>query len=316
MIVALDGTGDFNNLQEAVGSIPEKNKERILINIKKGIYKQKVRITKPYITIIGEDAENTVLTFDDTANTLFPNGEKMGTGNSYSISITGHDFIAENITFENSAGPGDIVGQAVAVYAYGDRVKFKNCRFLGHQDTLYTGKPLEGNFLAEIKEGRINRTSRQYYENCFIKGDIDFIFGSATAVFNSCEIFSNNRNAAVNGFVTAAATPEGNDYGYIFIDCRLTGDAAPHSVYLGRPWRDFAKTTYINCWMGPHIIPEGWDNWNKPHAEKLVNYAEYNSSGPGAAEDKREAWSKKLTDAEAKEYSISKVLAGKDNWRP
>lgn len=320
MIVAKDGSGDFCNLQEAIDSIPSGNTERITIHIKKGVYKQKVIINKPLITLIGEIAFETILTFDDSANKLFPNGDKYGTFNSYSTFIGGDDFIAENITFENSAGSGSVVGQALAVYVDADRVKFKNCRFLGCQDTIFTGplppKPIEGNKFGGPKEGMGRRKVRQYFEDCYIRGDVDFIFGSATVVFKNCEIFSNNRNSEVNGYITAASTPEGEEYGYVFIDCKLTSDAAPKTVYLGRPWRDYAKTVFINCWMGEHIKTVGWHNWNKENAEKNALYAEYNSSGPGAAPDERVSWAQILTDEEAKRYSIDKVLAGNDNWAP
>lgn len=320
MIVALDGSGDYTNLQDAIDSIPEGNSERVIINIKNGVYKQKVEIRKPFITLIGEDAERTILTFDDAATKLMPNGEKMNTFNSYTIFIAGDDFIAENITFENNAGDGHVVGQAVAAYVDGDREQFKNCRFIANQDTLFTGplppKPMDRGTFGGPREGQERRNSRQYYENCFIRGDVDFIFGSATAVFSKCEIHSNDRKEKVNGFVTAASTPEGNSFGYAFFDCKLTSDAKAHTVYLGRPWRDFAKTAFINCFMGEHIIPEGWHNWKKPQAEKLTSYVEYKSYGPGAANDERAAWAKILTDEEAKEYTIPKILSGNDNWKP
>jgi pectinesterase len=320
MIVAKDGSGDFNNLQEAIDSIPSDNKEKVNIYIKNGVYKQKVTINKPYVTLVGESVEETVLTFDDYARKLFPNGEKYGTFNSYSTFIDGDDFTAENITFENSAGSGSIVGQALAVYVDADRVKFKNCRFLGCQDTIFTGplppKPIEGNTFGGPKDGHEKRKFRQYFEDCYIRGDVDFIFGSATVAFNRCEIFTNNRDMDVNGYITAASTPEGEGYGYVFIDCKLTSDAAPNTVYLGRPWRDYAKTVFINCWMGEHIKTEGWHNWNKENAEKSALYAEYNSYGPGATLDKRVTWAKTLSDEEAKLYSVENVLSGKDGWMP
>lgn len=320
MIVAKDGSGDFINLQDAIDSIPEGNTERTKIYIKKGIYKEKVTINKPFVTLIGESLMETILTFDDYARKLFPNGEKYNTFNSYSIFIGGDDFTAENLTFENSAGSGKIVGQALAAYIDADRVKFINCRFLGCQDTIFTGplppNPIERNTFGGPREGFERRMGRQYFEDCYIRGDVDFIFGSATAVFNRCEIFSNNRNEEVNGYITAASTPEGEKYGYVFIDCKLTSDAAPNTVYLGRPWRDYAKTVFINCWMGDHIKTEGWHNWNKPNAEINTFYAEYKSYGPGAATDKRVAWAKILSDEEAKLYSVEKVLSGKDGWTP
>nr|WP_084115111.1 pectinesterase family protein [Clostridium acidisoli] len=320
MTVSKYGNGDFRTIQNAIDSIPEKNKQRVIINIKPGSYKEKINITKSFISLIGEDVKNTIITFNDSANVLLPSGEKMRTFNSYTVFIDGDDFIAENISFENSAGDGSIVGQAVAAYVDGDRASFKNCEFLGCQDTLFTGplppKPIEGNTFGGPKEGKPRRNVRQYYENCYIRGDIDFIFGSATAVFNKCEIFSNNRNMKVNGFITAASTPRENKFGYVFIECKFESNSAPSTVYLGRPWRDYAKTAFLNCYMGEHIIQEGIHNWNKKDAEKLVDYVEYNSYGPGALMDKRVSWLRILNKEEAEEYSISNILSGNDNWNP
>ncbi|MDD3225833.1 MAG: pectinesterase family protein [Clostridium sp.] len=320
MIVSKDGSGDFRTIQNAIDSIKETNANRIIIDIKPGIYKEKISIRKSNISLIGENAQSTIITFNDSANKLLPSGEKMRTFNSYSLFVDGDDFLAENITFENSAGDGRIVGQAVAAYVDADRAIFKNCRFLGCQDTLFTGplppKPIEGNTFGGPKEGKPRRNVRQYYEKCYIQGDIDFIFGSATAIFNKCEIFSNNRNEGINGYITAASTPEKNKFGYVFVDCRLTSSAKTHTVYLGRPWRDYAKTAFINCWMGEHIVPEGFYNWNKVNAEKSTEYVEYNSLGPGGIADKRVKWSKVLQAKEAKKYSITNVLSGDDHWNP
>lgn len=320
MIVSKNGSGDFITIQNAINSIKETNADRIIIDIKPGIYREKISIRRSNISLIGENAQSTIITFDDSANKLLPSGERMRTFNSYSLFVDGDDFFAENITFENSAGDGRKVGQAVAAYVDGDRAIFKNCKFLGCQDTLFTGplppKPIEGNTFGGPKEGKPRRNVRQYYEKCYIQGDIDFIFGSATAIFNKCEIFSNNRNEEVNGYITAASTPEKNKFGYVFVDCRLTSSAKPHTVYLGRPWRDYAKTAFINCWMGEHIVPEGFYNWNKVNAEKSAEYVEYNSLGPGGTANKRVKWSKVLQAKEAKKYSITNVLSGDDHWNP
>jgi len=320
LVVAKDGSGDFTNVQDAINSIDDNNKERVFIYIKKGIYKQKLYIEKPFVTLIGEDPENTVLTFDDGANKLLENGEKMGTFRSYSTFIGGDGFIAENITFENSAGSGKIAGQALAAYVDADRVIFKNCRFLGHQDTLFTGPlPHETNIPGSFKGPREyaeRRHVRQYYENCTIVGDVDFIFGSATAVFNKCEIVSLDRQSEVNGYITAASTPKEQEYGYVFLNCRLMGDMEPRTVYLGRPWRDYANVAFINCWMDKHIKEEGWHNWNREEREKTARYFEYNSMGPGGITGKRVKWSRILTPEEAKKYTIENVLAENDGWNP
>lgn len=325
MIVAADGSGDFRSLQEAVNTIPPGNKKNITIHIKNGVYKEKVKIDKPFIHLIGENALSTILTFDDHAKKLLPNGEPMNTFNSYTIYIGGHDFTAENLTFENSSGDGRIVGQAIAAYVDADRAAFKNCRFLGCQDTLFTGPlpknptPLGLNLIhPTLGSGEEEYTGevRQYYENCLIRGDIDFIFGSATAVFNNCEIFVNDRQERINGYITAASTSPRQPFGYVFLNCKLTGDAGPRSVYLGRPWRDYAKVAFVNCIMGEQIIPEGWHNWDKPEREKTVNFVEALSQGPGANESARVKWSKILSLEEAEKYTIANILSGTDSWDP
>jgi pectinesterase len=312
MLVAKDKSGDFKTVQEAIDSISEGNTNKIIINIKNGIYREKIYINIENLTLVGEDKFNTILTYDDYANKLLPSGENMGTFDSYSTFIGGDNFTAENISFENSSGSGDIYGQALAIYVDSDKVKFKNCRFLGCQDTIFTGplpeKPMKGNFFGGPKDGNLRKRVRQYYEGCYIKGDVDFIFGSATAVFKDCEIFSNNREDDVNGYITAASTSKSESFGYVFIDCRLTSDASPSSVYLGRPWRDYAKTTFINCFMGEHIIAEGWHNWDRIHAECTISYEEYNSSGPGGNHNKRATFAKILTDLEVKRYNICDIL--------
>jgi pectinesterase len=318
IIVAKDGSGQFNSIQAAIDSIPIDNNEEVEIYIKKGVYKEKLNVIKPYISLTGEAKEETIITYDDYAKKLFPSGEAYRTFNTYTIFIEASEFTAKNITFENSAGIGDVVGQAIAVYVEGDKAKFKNCRFLGNQDTLFTGPlpptPIEGNNFGGPMDGKKRIVGRQYYENCYIEGDIDFIFGSATAIFNKCEIFSKNRNMDNNGYITAASTVEGKKFGYVFIDCKLTSDSKPNSVYLGRPWRDYAKTAFINCYMGNHITKEGWHNWHKSLAEKETNYVEYKSHGPGASNETRISWSHILTDEEANEYSIYNIFNQNDEW--
>lgn len=316
MIVAQDGSGDFKTIQEAINQVPEDNQVRTVIEVKAGEYYEKLHIDKKMVTLKGEPGKTTI-TYDDCAVKRWPNGEKYGTFHSYSVLITGDDFTAEGITFKNSAGPGAVAGQALAAYIDADRVIFRNCRFLGHQDTIFTAplppKPGSGDRFNSPRDDYERRMGRHYFENCFIAGDVDFIFGSATAVFYNCEIFSHDRHG---GYVTAASTPEGEKYGYVFIDCRLTGDAPANSVYLGRPWREFAKTVFINTYMGEHIRPEGWHNWGSEAKEKTTFYAEYNSFGPGAKLDQRVKWAKILTEQEAAEYTIENVLRDKDGWNP
>jgi pectinesterase len=291
-VVDKEGKGDFITVQEAIMAVPDFRKNTTTIFIKKGVYKEKLVLpaSKTSVRMLGEDVNTTILTHDDFAQKKNRFGEEMGTTGSTSFYVFGDEFTAENITFENSAGP---VGQAVAVRVDGDKVIFNNCRFLGFQDTLYPH----------------GRASRQYYKNCYIEGTTDFIFGWSTAVFENCEIFCKEGSS----YITAASTEQGQPYGFVFLNCRLTGNAAANSYYLGRPWRPYAKTVFINSQLGNHIKPEGWHNWDKPDAEKTTFYAEYNSTGPGAAPQKRVAWSHQLTDAEAKEYTLEKIFV---DWVP
>ena len=290
-IVAKDGSGNFKSVQDAVNAVPDLRKNRTIIFIKNGTYKEKLTLapTKTNISFVGESAEKTILTYDDYAQKKNIFGEEIGTSGSSSIFIYGDGFTAENITFENSSGP---VGQAVAVRVDGDQAAFKNCRFLGFQDTLYPH----------------GEKSRQYYLNCYVEGTVDFIFGWSTAVFDSCTIFGKQA-----GFFTAASTLPETKYGFVFLNCKVTGDAPADSFYLGRPWRPFAKTVFINCFLDKIVNPKGWHNWNKPDAEKTSFYAEYKNLGPGAKINSRVSWSHQLTDDEVKEYTIGNIFR---DWIP
>ncbi len=294
-VVAKDDSGDFQTVQQAFDAVPDFRKNETRILLKPGIYKEKLVLaaSKTNVALIGENAETTLVTNDDFAQKKNKFGEEMGTTGSTSFFVFGDGFYAKNITFENSAGP---VGQAVAVRVDGDKVVFEKCRFLGFQDTLYPH----------------GDRSRQYYKDCYIEGTVDFIFGWSTAVFENCEIFSKKGG----GYVTAASTEESAEYGLVFINCKLTSDGEEASVYLGRPWRDFAQTIFIDTEMGAHIKPEGWHNWNKPNAEQTAFYAEFGSKGPGANSAQRVSWSHQLTAEEASNYSVKAVLAGDDGWDP
>jgi pectinesterase len=288
-VVAPDGSGDFKTLYETIRACKVFPDERIVIHLKPGIYKEKIEVFSwnVKLSLIGENSLNTIVTFDD-----YSGKGDINTASSYTFKVLGDDFYAENITFENTAGP---VGQAVALFVEADRCVFKNCRFIGNQDTIYTG----------------GEKSRQYFKDCYIEGTTDFIFGGATTVFEQCHIHSKK-----NSYVTAASTAEGKPYGYVFVKCKLTADSATTKVYLGRPWRNFAKTVFIDCELGTHILPEGWHNWRKPEAEKTTFYAEYNSFGPGAAPQKRVSWSHQLSKAEARSYTTDQILKGTDGWNP
>ena len=282
-VVAQDGSGDFFTVQEAINAVPDFRKDvRTTILIRKGTYKEKLIIpeSKINISLIGEDGA--ILTYDGFANKKNVFGENMGTSGSSSCYIYAPDFYAENITFENSSGP---VGQAVACFVSADRVYFKNCRFLGFQDTLYT----------------YSKQSRQYYEDCYIEGTVDFIFGWSTAVFNRCHIHSKR-----DGYVTAPSTDKGKKYGYVFYDCKLTAEPEATKVYLSRPWRPYAQAVFVRCELGKHILPLGWNNWGKKENEKTVFYAEYESRGEGAHPKARAAFSQQLKNLKGDKCSFGR----------
>lgn len=291
-VVAQDGSGNFTTVQEALNAVPDFRKVTTTIFIKNGIYKEKLNLSpsKHLVTLIGESNTKTILTYDDWAQKKNIFGEEKGTSGSSSFYVYGPQFTAQNITFQNTAGP---VGQAVALFVAGDKARFINCRMLGFQDTLYT----------------YGYASRQYYYKCYIEGTVDFIFGSSTAVFEDCEIFCKKA-----GYVTAASTPDSIKYGYVFFNTRIHGDAPKGSFYLGRSWRPYAKTVFINCDLGKQIKPEGWHNWNKPDAEKTSFYAEYQSKGLGANNNARVKWTHQLTEKEVSEnYTLEKIFNG---WKP
>lgn len=290
--VAKDGSGQYTSVQAALDAIPTPNTKPVTIFIKKGIYKEVVTVDarKPFISLVGEDMENTTITYNNHAGTKLANGDTLNTWTCSSVFIYANDFKASNIHFENNAG--FTAGQAVAVRAEGNRLSFVNCKFTGFQDVLF----LSGSGV------------KQYYKDCYIEGTTDFIFGAATAVFDNCHIHSKK-----NSHVTAASTNSIIPFGFVFFNCRLTADTAVNKVSLGRPWSPAASVTYINCYLGKHIVPEGWNNWKNPANEKTARYAEYNSTGPGAVADARVSWSRQLTTEEAKKYTIKNILGP---WEP
>jgi pectinesterase len=293
LIVAADGSGKYKTVQEAIMAVPAGSPDNpVIIHIKPGVYKELIYVQreKRFFKLIGENAEKTILTYDLSANLIGKDNKPIGTFRTPSTQIDADDFTAENITFENSAGP---VGQALAVRVDGDRVVFRNCRFLGWQDTIL-----------------INR-GRQYFEDCYITGHVDFIFGGATAFFERCHI-----HCLKDGYITAASTPDNQPYGFVFSHCKITGESPTVKTYLGRPWRAFSDVIYLDTEMSEVVRPEGWHNWNFPEREKTVRYAEFNSTGPGANTRTRVAWSHQLTKAEAQAITVEKVLAGTDGWNP
>lgn len=302
LTVAQDGSGDFKTIQEAINKVRDHAEKRVVITIKSGIYNEKVVIPafKRNITLKGVDKEKTVISYNDYSGKPFrgidvTGDTKFSTYTSYTLLVQGNDCSLENLTVENTAGK---VGQAVTLHTEGDRVSIKNCSILGNQDTLYLAKG----------------GTRNYFENCYINGTTDFIFGAATVYFYKCTIESLS-----NSYVTAASTTQQDKYGFVFVDCKLTAkDNTVNQVFLGRPWRPYAQTVFINTELGSHIVPEGWNPWkgdkNFPDKEKTVFYAEYGSKGDGAKDiSKRASWSHQLKKSDLKKYDLDKVLNG---WNP
>ena len=288
LVVARDGTGEFRTIDEAIEVCRAFMDYHKVIFVKKGIYKEKLVIPSwlQNIEICGEDVNETVITYDDHANI-----NKMGTFRTYTLKIEGNDITLKNITIENNSAR---LGQAVALHTEGDRIKVIHCRIIGHQDTIYTG--VAG--------------TRLFFRDCYICGTTDFIFGPSIAWFEGCTIES-----LVNSYITAASTPKDQTFGYIFNNCRLTAKEGVNQVYLGRPWRDYGYTLFMNCDLGKHIRPEGWHHWEKQR-EQTARYLEYNNHGEGASTKERVVWSRQLTKKEAVVITPETVFSISDRWNP
>ncbi len=313
IIVAKDGSGDCNTVQEAL----DRAMPGDLIQVRNGVYKERIESRCGGITIEGEDKEKTIITEGYYAEMIMEDGSKRGTFRSYTA-LFNHDGIAvRNVTIENSAGFGTKVGQAIAVYAEGDGISFEDCRILGHQDTLFTGplpfkEKIPGGFTGPTQFAT-RRIGRQSYERCYICGEVDFIFGSAIAYFHDCELYALNRDMEVNAFYTAPSTYEGSRYGYVFDSCRFTGNCPKGTVYLGRPWREYARAVFINCDIDEGVNAAGFDDWNKADAHDKMFFAEYGCKGAGSSRSARAAFSHELSEEEAAEYTRGRVLAQVSN---
>lgn len=304
--VAADGSGDVKTVQEAIALVPTRSEERTVIHIKAGTYMGPFIVPrdKPRVSLQGDGEDKTILTWDHNVNDPAP----PGTGQfDPGVHVHGDDFEARDLTIQNTSGDH---GQALALRVDSDRNVFDHCRIIGWQDTLMVNN------------------GRDFFHDCTIAGRVDFIYGSATAWFEDCEIHSRN-----GGHVTAASTPADHPYGFVFHNCKLTGDAIAFDpattnpattakprvtpiADLGRPWRPYASVTFLDCEMGAHISPKGWNNWNRASNEKTARYAEFQSSGPGGDVSKRVPWSHQLSAEQASQITIEHVLGGTDGWNP
>ena len=294
-VVAADGSGQYTSIQEAISAAPMKTdpaSPRWVIFVKAGTYRERVYVQRERgnIHVVGEDRDKTILVYNQHANIPGPDGKPIGTFRTPTLQIDGDGMIWENLTIANDAGKpgprpdGPAVSQALALRADGDRLEFRGCRFLGWQDTIL-----------------VNR-GRHYFSDCYIEGSVDFIFGAATSYFDRCRI-----HVVGDGYITAASTPKDTPHGLVFADCRITG-AEGVKTYLGRPWRDFARTVFLRTDMSGAVRPEGWHNWSKPDAEKTSFYAEYKSTGKGASVATRVPWSHQLSGKEAKTFTLENIF--------
>jgi pectinesterase len=309
LVVARDGTGQFRTVTEAIEVCRAFMDYHKVIFVKRGTYKEKIIIPQwlQNIEICGEDRDQTIITYDDHANLsmdgsfwpaetkqqLLAMGDrpKLGTFRTFTLRIDANDITLKNITIENNAAK---LGQAVALHTQGDRLVFLNCRFLGNQDTVYTGMPY----------------TRLYFKDCYIEGTTDFIFGASTAWFEHCDIF-----CKINSYITAASTPQDAEFGYVFNNCTVTTSEAVTKLYLGRPWRDYGYTLFMNCELPKVICPEGWHHWEK-HREQTARYLEYNNRGEGADTKQRASWSRQLTKKEAQQVTLERVFSFQSAWMP
>lgn len=295
LFVARDGTAEFRNIDDAIEVCRAFMEYHKVIFVKKGTYKEKLIVPSwlTNIEICGEDRDNTIITYDDHANVFIPGTDrKMGTFRTYTVRVDGNDITFRNITIENNAAR---LGQAVALHTQGDRLTFVNCRILGNQDTVYTGG--------------IN--TRLYFKDCHIEGTTDFIFGPSTAWFENCTILSRT-----DSYITAASTPQNVEYGYVFNRCKIVAAEGVSKVYLGRPWRPYAHTLFMNCQLGKHILPVGWHNWSNTQNETTARYCEYDNHGEGAATKERAAWTRQLTRKEAAKVTLENVFRQNGGWIP
>jgi pectin methylesterase-like acyl-CoA thioesterase len=281
--VSVDGSGQFTTIQAAINSIATTNSKLVQVSVKPGTYREQVTVDKPFVCLAGENAATTVITNSRGTNIL-TDGTVIATGN---------DFSAAHITFENSAPEGS--GQAVALLAQGKRQQFRKCRFVSYQDTVYAN------------------TGTQYFRNCYIQGNTDYIFGAATAVFDRCTI----NNVAEGTAVTAPSTPQDANYGFVFISGSLTADPTTsrvreNHVRLGRPWGPYAAAAFIGVEMGAHIAADGWTTMNL-NTLAFTRFWEYQSTGAGANPTDTGRSPRQLSDADAASYTVDHVL---DPWNP
>ena len=289
-IISVKPHSDIDTIQKAIDLLPSDDQPAV-IRLAPGVYREKIALSRPHTSIEGESAENTCIVFGDGAFEIHEDGMKRGTFRTATLRTDAPHITLSRLTIKNDAAPREKAGQAIALYADGDHLLVEDCVLRSFQDTLFTAplppKEIEKNGFIGPKQYAPRTPQRHTYRRCRIEGDIDFIFGGAAAWFEDCDIVAvdgrEEKSAPFVAYCTAPSTPEGQAFGYVFNRCRFSGENVPEgSVYLGRPWREWAKTVLLHCTLSAHIAPAGFDDWNKPHAHETALFAEYGSSGPGA----------------------------------
>lgn len=287
IVVDAGGTGDYTTVQAAINAVPNNGSTRTVVFIKNGLYYEKVRISssKKNLVLIGENVDSTIIYFDDYA--------AISGFDCTTVKVDADDFLAMNLTIENSFDNTPVQSQALALATYGDRQVFLHCKFLGFQDTYFSGS-----------------NKRAYFKDCLIVGAVDYIYGPTTILLDSCQIHNVRQQG---GYITAASTPENNKYGYVFRNCWISGDIGVNNVDFGRPWRPYAKVVWLNCYESSCVSAKGWNNWGNAENEETAYYAEYNCFGPGSDISKRVDWSYQLSEGQAAEYTMANIFAASNN---
>ena len=316
--VAPDGTGDFSTVQAAVDAVPDGAHPPVTLRLRAGVYRERVIVNKSDLRIVGDSRENTRIVHSGCAKDLHPDGSERGTFLSYTLLVSGDRVVFEDLTVQNDAGDGRVVGQAMAVYAAGDCGVWRRCALIACQDTLFCGptmpKVAADALPRKVPDGVQSAgdcpppMNRQYFEDCFIQGDVDFIFGPYRCWFERCTLFMN----ALGGWYTAANTPEEARFGLVFHRCRLTGECPPGEAYLGRPWRPYARTLFLRCEMDECVSPQGFADW-EGGAPVTDRCGEYGTAGARADQSLRHPRQKRLTRKEAEAITPEEVFGG---WLP
>ncbi len=284
----------------SINSVLKKTTPGDTIILNDGIYNEKVEIWMDQITIQSKNPGKAIITNKDYYHKIMQDGNECNTFHTYTLYIGGNHITLKGLIIQNEALPSKTYGQAVALHVDGDDFLCENCIISSAQDTLFTG-PLPHDLCERYAsfyppEKLKGYPTKQIYKHCTIRGDVDFIFGCATALFEECKIVTIDSNRTTPSFVCAPAHPKVLPYGYLFYKCSLEGN---EKTFLARPWRDYGCVAFIDCQLGKHVLPEGYNKWNDTNRDKTARFYEYTQNLNTAT---RVSWSHQLTVSEANKY--------------